>query len=109
MNSTWALIIILSFITFINRYTFFSKFVKYHPGKELREFLNFSLQAILTALWVPIVFSYSKSGEISYTDMNYLIATIFVFVLGVFRINMLLVVFLGLSLFFILKFNLLGF
>ncbi len=62
MNSTWALIIILSFITFINRYTFFSKFVKYHPGKELREFLNFFLQAILTALWVPIVFKPEFDG-----------------------------------------------
>ena len=108
MNSTWVLIILLSFITFINRYTFFSKFVKYHPSKELREFLNFSLQAILTALWVPIVFRYSESGVISYTDINYLVATIFVFILGVFRLNMLLVVFLGLLLFFVLKFNLLG-
>ena len=108
MSYTWVLIVVLSFITFVNRYTFFSKWVKYNPSKEIREFLNFSMQAILTALWVPIVFNYSKSGEISYTDMNYLIATIFVFILGVFRLNMLLVVFLGLSLFFILKFNLLN-
>jgi len=109
MNSTWILIIVLSFITFINRYAFFSKVVKFQPNKEIREFLDFSMQAILTALWVPIVFSYSKSGEISYTDMNYLIATIFVFILGLLRLNMLLIVFLGLSLFFIMKFNLLGF
>ena len=108
MTSTWALIIVLSLITFINRYTFFSKMVKYNPSKELREFLNFSMQAILTALWVPIVFNYTEGGSITYTDKNYLIATIFVFVLGVFRLNMLIVVFLGLSLFFILKFNLLN-
>ena len=106
MNSTWVLILILSFITFINRYTFFSKMVKYHPGREIREFLNFSMQAILTALWVPIVFNYTESGAISCTDINYLVATVFVFVLGIYRLNMLLVVFLGLLLFFVLKFNL---
>ncbi len=104
--STWGLIVLLSVITFANRYFFFSKTITYHPGEKLRRFLSFSTQSILTALWVPIVFRTQANGMISYTDINYLIATVFVLILGFYRLNMLLVVILGSALFFVLRFDL---
>ena len=102
--STWILIFILALITFANRYVFFSKAIKYHPSEELKTFLSFSTQAILTALWVPIVFKYQTNHTIDYSDKNYLIATIFVLILGFYRVNMLIVVLLGMALFFALKY-----
>ncbi len=105
----WLLIVVLSMITFMTRYIFFSKIITYRPGKKLKNFLSFSAQSILTALWVPIVFKYHSNGTISYTDMSYLISTIFVLILGIYRVNMLLIVFLGLSLFLAIKFDLLSF
>jgi len=102
----WLLIFILALITFANRYIFFSDAIKYNPGEKLKTFLSFSAQAILTALWVPIVFEYKENGAIEYTNSNYLIATIFVLLLSFYKINMLIVVMLGMALFFALKYNL---
>ncbi len=102
--NTWLLIGLMSFVTFVNRYVFFSKTITYHPGEKFKTFLSFSAQAILTALWVPIVFHWHDAGTISITNTHYLISTLFVLVLSFFRINMLLVVLMGLSLFFALKF-----
>ncbi len=102
----WLLIGCLSIITFMTRYLFFSEIITYRPNDKLKKFLSFSAQSILTALWVPIVFKYHNSGIVSYADISYLLSAIFASILGVYRVNMLLIVILSLSLFFTIKFDL---
>ena len=104
--TTWILIIILSLITFTNRYVFFSQTITYQPSEKIMKFLSFSTQAVLTTLWIPIVFTYDSERTINYTDINYLIASIFVFILSMLKINMFLIIVMGLGVFFMLKFDL---
>jgi branched-subunit amino acid transport protein len=103
--TAWLLIFVLSVVTFANRYVFFSKVITYHPGEKITKFLGFSTQSILTALWVPIVFSYNEASGVNYVDKNYLIAGGVVFLLSILKVNIFITIILGSTLFFILKFN----
>lgn len=59
---TILLIIIMACITFSCRYLFFSQTLRLEIGPKLKKALTFTAPSVLTAMWVPIVFSDSSSG-----------------------------------------------
>ena len=69
----WLLIGAMALITFYNRYAFFSPRLKFSIRPEIQSILQYTAPAVLTALWVPIVFV--KDGTLS-TQWNdpYLLA-----------------------------------
>jgi len=101
--NTWLLIAILSFVTFINRYIFFSHSIKFSPSKKLSHLFGFSAQAVMTSLWAPIVFSYDEQNGFGIADYNYLIPTLIVFVLSMTKLNMLITIAIGMASFYLLR------
>ena len=73
----WLMIGLLALITFFNRFAFFSRLTRYQPGAEMGAFLSFSAQSVLTAIWLPIVFSY-KPGKGLDRNPGYLAPTLVV-------------------------------
>jgi branched-subunit amino acid transport protein len=69
----WLLIGAMALITFYNRYAFFSPRLKFFIRPEIQSILQYTAPAVLTALWVPIVFV--KDGTLN-TQWNdpYLLA-----------------------------------
>ncbi|GAB3112056.1 AzlD domain-containing protein [Aestuariicella hydrocarbonica] len=53
---TWIMIGLMAAVTFYNRYAFFSPHLKFSIGPRLQSLLSYTAPAVLTALWVPIVF-----------------------------------------------------
>jgi branched-subunit amino acid transport protein len=53
---TLITIVILSCITFLCRYLFLMPGLPLRLGKGMEKFLSFSAPAVLTAIWVPIIF-----------------------------------------------------
>lgn len=100
---SWWLIIALSVVTFFNRYIFFSEKIKFMPSKRVTHLLGFSAQAVMTALWVPIVIHYDKQKGLMIADYHYLIPTAIVLILSFFRINILLVLAIGMGTFYALR------
>lgn len=92
----WLMIGLLALITFFNRFAFFSRLTRYQPGAEMGAFLSFSAQSVLTAIWLPIVFSYQPGTGLSW-DPDYLVATLLVTVLTLLRLPTLLVVVVGMG------------
>jgi len=104
MMSNWTLIFILTMVTFFNRYAFFSDRIKFLPNKKVAHLLSFSAQAVMTALWVPIVFSYDKQNGFGVIDYHYLLPTAIVFILALLRVNMLLVIAIGMGVFYLSRY-----
>ncbi len=52
----WLMIGLMALVTFYNRYAFFSPQLKFSIGPRLQSLLSYTAPAVLTALWVPIVF-----------------------------------------------------
>ncbi|HGY5295360.1 TPA: AzlD domain-containing protein [Aeromonas salmonicida] len=92
---SWLMIGLLALITFFNRFAFFSRLTRYQPGAEMGAFLSFSAQSVLTAIWLPIVFSYEPGKGLDW-DPDYLAATLL-------RLPTLLVVVVGMGGFFLLR------
>ena len=78
---SWLMIGLLALITFFNRFAFFSRLTRYQPGAEMGAFLSFSAQSVLTAIWLPIVFSYEPGKGLGW-DPDYLAATLLVVGVG---------------------------
>ncbi|MDF2412624.1 AzlD domain-containing protein [Aeromonas sp. 1HA1] len=96
---SWLMIGLLALITFFNRFAFFSRLTRYQPGAEMGAFLSFSAQSVLTAIWLPIVFSY-ESGKGLVWDQDYLAATLLVTALTLLRLPTVVV---GMGGFFLLR------
>lgn len=66
-------IFLLALITFISRYLFVHPEMPVRLGAKMRSFLSFSAPAVLTAIWVPILFF--QEGQLNLSITNpYLIA-----------------------------------
>ena len=98
----WLMIGLLALITFFNRFAFFSRLTRYQPETEMETFLSFSAQSVLTAIWLPIVFSYEPGHGLDW-DPDYLAATLLVTVLTLLRLPTLVVVVVGMGGFFLLR------
>jgi len=71
---TLLIILMMAVITFITRYLFLHPRLPIKLGPKVSCFLNFSAPAVLTAIWVPIIFVQDERLVTSVFD-PYLIAT----------------------------------
>jgi len=73
-------ILLLACITFLTRYLFLHPKLPLRIGPKMESFLSFSAPAVLTAIWVPIIFVKDNSLDISLTNPYLLAATVAVIV-----------------------------
>ena len=92
----------MAVITFYNRFVFLMKNVPFEAGPKLKRLLEYSMYAVLTAIWVPIVFHLDPSTGITFTSNAYLIAALVAAILTMVRVPSLFVVILSGGLFFYL-------
>ena len=100
---SWSVLLILTAITFFNRFAFFTQGLKYQPGPRLQRFLGYSSYAILTALWAPIIFSFRADGDVSIAGWDYLLAATVAAALTMARVRSILVVLISTTVFFVLR------
>ncbi len=101
---TWWVLMGMGVITFLNRYAFFARALRYKPSANARRFLSYSSFAILTSIWTPIVFSVDYASGFSHAGWDYLLAGSLAAVLSVARIKSIFVVILSAALFFCLRY-----
>ena len=65
---TLITIILLAFITFTTRYLFLEGRLPLRLGPNIRQILSFSAPAVLTAIFVPILFIQKQEVNIGYTN-----------------------------------------
>lgn len=73
---TLLTILLLAGITFFSRYLFLSPKLPIRIGAKITHFLSFSAPAVLTAIWVPIIFVKDGSVNTSLTNPYLLGATV---------------------------------
>ena len=73
---TLLTIVLLACITFASRYLFLHPKLPIRIGAKTTHLLSFSAPAVLTAIWVPIVFVQDNSLNISITNPYLLAATV---------------------------------
>ena len=69
-------IVLLACITFLSRYLFLHPKLPIRIGAKTTHFLSFSAPAVLTAIWVPIIFIQDNSFNSSLTNPYLLAATV---------------------------------
>jgi branched-subunit amino acid transport protein len=105
---TWLIVCGLTAITFFNRYLFFSGRLTITLGIRAQRFLRYSSFAVLTAIWVPIIFQLDyESMRVGVAGWDYIIAASLAGLLTVVRVPALFVVLLSSAVFFCLRFWLL--
>lgn len=73
---TLLTIVLMAVITFTSRYLFIHPRLPVKLGDKMAKLLSFSAPAVLTAIWVPIIFV--QQGQLSISLQNpYLIAASF--------------------------------
>ena len=99
------LLISLAAVTFLNRYAFLATSVRYTPGPRVRRFLSYSSYAVLTAIWVPLVFTADpNAGWVDLTGFDYLFAALLAAGLTMAGVRSLIVVLASKACFFWLRF-----
>jgi len=73
---TLLTIILLACITFFSRYLFLHPKLPIRIGAKITHFLSFSAPAVLTAIWVPIIFIKDNSFNSSFSNPYLLSATV---------------------------------
>jgi len=99
-------IVCMAVITFVNRYAFFITSVHYQPGVKVKRFLSYSSYAVLTSIWMPILFQLDildDTVQLSHAGIDYLIATGLAAMLTLLKVRSIIVVLLSMSLFFLFK------
>jgi branched-subunit amino acid transport protein len=73
---TLLTIVLLACITFFSRYLFLHPKLPLRIGAKMTHFLSFSAPAVLTAIWVPIIFIKEGDFNSSLTNPYLLGATV---------------------------------
>lgn len=73
---TLITIVLLACITFLTRYLFLHPKLPLRIGPKLESFLSFSAPAVLTAIWVPIIFIQDNQLDINFTNPYLIAATV---------------------------------
>ena len=73
---TLITILLLACITFCSRYLFLHPKLPLRIGVRMSHFLSFSAPAVLTAIWVPIIFIKDNSFHGSITNPYLVAATV---------------------------------
>ncbi|WP_026960223.1 AzlD domain-containing protein [Aliagarivorans taiwanensis] len=98
----WLAIILMTLVVFTSRYLFLEPKLPLKLNRHARGILAYSSAAVLTALWVPLVFI--PEGELNLKLSNpYLVAALVAIVLAKATKNVLLTTVLSMLLFFGLK------
>ncbi|MFT5815225.1 MAG: branched-subunit amino acid transport protein [Psychroserpens sp.] len=92
---TLLTIFLMALITFTTRYLFIHPRLPVRLGAKMAKLLSFSAPAVLTAIWVPIIFI--QQGELSMSLNNpYLIAATFAVIAAAKSKSIYLTMFIGL-------------
>lgn len=73
---TLLTIFLMALVTFSSRYLFIHPKVPIRLGAKMVSFLSFSAPAVLTAIWVPIIFIRDDQLTLSLTNPYLIAATI---------------------------------
>ena len=92
----WWLLFGMAVITFGNRYAFLARSIRWQPNLRLQRLLEYSVYAVLTAIWVPIV-STADAERVPAYVLGAAVAAL----LTMFRLPSLLVVLLSTAVFFV--------
>ena len=102
---TWLLILLMALVTYANRVVFLLRSIRFTPSEQLSTFLGYSSYAVLTAIWAPIVFSYSSESGFSTLGLDYVLASCVAAVLTVIRVPSIYVVLLSIGAFAAIRFG----
>ncbi|OLF70966.1 branched-chain amino acid ABC transporter [Pseudoalteromonas haloplanktis] len=95
-------ILLMACITFFTRYLFLHRALQFKVGPKMQQFLSFSAPAVLTAIWVPIVFINDEGINLNWQN-PYLSAAIVAIVVAYKTHNIYLTTLAGMGLFLILN------
>jgi len=95
---TIVTILLMALITFTTRYLFIHPKMPIRLGEKMFTFLSFSAPAVLTAIWVPIIFIREEKLDTSLTN-PYLIAASVAIVISVKSKNIYFTLFVSVSVF----------
>lgn len=99
---TLMTIFLMAMITFLTRYLFIHPKIPLRLNAKVVSFLSFSAPAVLTAIWVPIIFI--REGELALSLTNpYLIAATVAVFLAVKKVNIYFILITSGALFIALK------
>jgi len=100
---TSLLLLVMAMITFFNRYLFFTPSIEISLGPKLRRFLSYSSYSVLTAIWMPVVFSFNNQTGFSVAGLDYLVASSLAAVLSFARLPSIVVVISSAAVFFLVR------
>lgn len=104
---TLITILLMAMITFLTRYLFIHPKIPLRLNAKMVSFLSFSAPAVLTAIWVPIIFI--RDGELALSAYNpYLLAGTVAVILAAKKANIYWILIASGSLFVLLKMTLLA-
>ena len=91
--NTWAALIVMSFITYLNRFLFLFPKFRYEPSERVKRFLSFASLSVLTVIWVPLVIQYNGGQDQAgfVIGIDYAVGAIMAVLLSLFRVHSLLV------------------
>ncbi|MDT0602432.1 AzlD domain-containing protein [Thalassotalea castellviae] len=99
---TLVTILLMAMITFLTRYLFIHPKIPLRLNAKVVSFLSFSAPAVLTAIWVPIIFI--REGELALSLTNpYIIAATVAVLLASKKVNIYLILLTSGALFITLK------
>lgn len=99
MNNFWLMLLGMTAITFLCRYFFFARSLRFNLPPKLQKLLGFTAPAVLTAMWSPIVFL-GHGGTTTTTLLNpFLLAGLITIALSLLIKNTLTVVVLAMLVF----------
>ena len=98
---TMVTILLMAAITFGVRYLFFIQALPFELNGKAKEFLDFTGPCVLAAMVAPIMFGSVNDGSLFYSP--YLLGGIITIVISLMVRNTLMIVFLGMTIFSLLK------
>ena len=106
MDDFWLVLGGMTCITFSCRYLFLSRLVSFELSPRIQRALSFTAPAVLTAMWVPIVFLGHQSSEAGFLNSPFLYAGLLTVLLSLKIKNTLVVVSISMCAFMVLRFTL---
>ncbi|SQD78505.1 AzlD domain-containing protein [Moritella yayanosii] len=106
MDDFWLVLGGMTCITFSCRYLFLSRLVSFELSPKIKRALSFTAPAVLTAMWVPIVFLGHQSSEVAFLNSPFLYAGLLTVLLSLKIKNTLAVVFIGMCAFMVFRLTL---
>ncbi|MBQ4834461.1 AzlD domain-containing protein [Pseudoalteromonas sp. MMG010] len=95
-------ILLMACITFFTRYLFLHKALPFKVGPKMQQFLSFSAPAVLTAIWVPIVFINEEGVNLNLSN-PYLSAAVLAIIVAYKTHNIYYTTLFGMGLFLLLN------